>query len=122
MTTQTTWDERFAALKKFSSENGHTRVPIKTVVAIDGKTVNLGQWVSYLRSRYHQKLLGADQTARLERLRGWEWGPFRPGPKSDERRDSAIRDLYTKDMTLQAIGDVYGLTRQRVHQIVKAGV
>lgn len=41
------------------------------------------------------------------------------GPKSDLTRDPRICDLYSRGFTLQQIGTVFGVTRERIRQIVK---
>lgn len=123
MTTQTTWDVRYRALEAFAKEFGHTRVPIKYEVGLSSangyERVNLGTWVSYLRTRYRKELLSQEQVDQLEALPGWEWGPLQPGPKSDQDRDEQILTMYNSKASLADIGRAMGLSRQRIHQIIK---
>lgn len=35
-----------------------------------------------------------------------------------DERDRKICELYEKNFTLKEIGDIYGLSKQRVHQII----
>lgn len=113
--SMTKFDERFQALKDFARENGHARVPTKYKVG----DINLGGWVSYLRTRYRTNRLDKDTIKRLESV-GMEWGPLTPGPQiADEERDKEIAKLREQNLSLAAIGEKYGLSRQRVHQILQ---
>lgn len=93
-------------------------MPAKHVESIDGEDFGLGAWVSYVRTRYRNQSLRSDRVATLEAYSGWQWGPLRPGPKPDETRDSEIRKMRNNGKSLQEIGDAFGLSRQRIHQIV----
>jgi DNA-binding CsgD family transcriptional regulator len=47
--------------------------------------------------------------------RRWYW----LSPEERERRDVAILELYAMGRSYAEIGDAFGLTRQRIFQIVK---
>ena len=115
------WDTRMTALVAFASREGHSRVPASHVEPNQNGSgdINLGSWVSYLRTRHRKGLLDNSRAGELERLPGWEWGPLRPGPKADADRDAEIRNLREKEgMSLREIGEQYDLSRQRIHQII----
>lgn len=117
METQTysaTWSDRIAALTVFVNREGTALVPSN----YEEGNLNLGSWVSYLRTRRNNGKLSQAKIEQLESFQGWEWGPLRPGPKTDAQRDATIRDMRANNMSLAAIGDVFGLSRQRIHQIV----
>lgn len=116
MTTDsdTRWRERIEALDTYVDREGDALVPANHVEG----TINLGSWVSYLRTRYRQGQLNDGRVSELEDYPGWEWGPLRPGPKSDVARDTQIKKMRAEGKSLREIGQVFGLSRQRVHQIV----
>jgi len=114
-----TWSTRMSALKKYVEEHGDAQVPVKYVASLNGKgDIYLGTWVSYLRTRYKHNKLSEEKIAALEALPGWKWS-LQPGPQRDEERDEEILRLREEGNTLQAIGDRFGLSRQRVHQIIE---
>ena len=123
----TTFSDYVDALRGFQQREGHTRVPAGHVEdrAQDSGSaapVNLGYWVSYIRSRKRAGLLPAERVDQIEQwVHGFEWGPLKPGPRpgGTSTRDDEIRAYRQNGMSLQKIGERYGLTRQRVHQIVK---
>ena len=65
--------------------------------------------------------LGADRAAKLAGLPEWAWGPLPPGPDCHDARNAEIKALRAEGVSLGAIGERYGLTRQRIHQIVTRG-
>ena len=114
----TIWDKKLSALDAFVDREGHALVPAKHVEKIDGEEHELGSWVSYVRTRYRNDALPIDRVSSLESHNGWEWGPLRPGPKPDDKRDGEIKKMRTAGKSLQEIGTTFGLSRQRIHQIV----
>lgn len=112
------WNERLTALNSYVTREGTSLVPAKHVEIVDNKEYGLGSWVSYVRTRYRNNALPADRVAQLEAYPGWQWGPLRPGPKPDIARDAEIKRMRAENKSLQEIGTVYGLSRQRIHQIV----
>jgi len=118
------WNQYYTALLQYKSRYGDAKVPSGHVEFLDsGVPLNLGNWVSYMRTRYKQGLLSAERVALLENIPSWSWGPVRPGPKSKEvviQRNSDIVWLREHEgMALEQIAKRYNLSRQRVYQIVK---
>jgi len=117
---QTRWNNYYTALTNYTTRTGNTRVPASHIEQTETGTINLGAWTSYIRQRYRAGRLPQDRIDALNAVPGWEWGPFRPGPFTDAARDSEIVTLRSNGVSLQKIGDKFGLSRQRIHQIVKA--
>jgi hypothetical protein len=111
-----TWSDRIAALSVYVDREGNALVPSNYVEG----NLNLGSWVSYLRTRRNNGKLSQAKVEQLEAFPGWEWGPLRPGPKTDAQRDAAIRDMRSNNVSLSAIGRTFDLSRQRIHQIVNS--
>lgn len=107
------------ALEQFAAREGHSRCPAVHIEIVDGAEVFVGAWVGYIRQRYKKQALAADRVARLEQVPGWQWGPLKPGPATNQSRNSKILQLREQGQTLRQIADEFDLSRQRVHQIVK---
>jgi DNA-binding NarL/FixJ family response regulator len=107
------------ALTQFAERNSHTRIPAVHVEIVDGREVNVGAWVGYMRQRYKKGQVSAEKVAELENLSGWTWGPLKPGPATNNDRNAEIVNMRSSGLTLREIADSYDLSRQRVHQIVK---
>lgn len=117
------WKKNFAALEQFVGRERHARVPATHIELLDGQNVPLGAWVGYMRQRQRAGLLPADRREALETISGWEWGPLRPGPSGNTDRDGRIFEMRSANKSLQEIADEVGLSRQRIHQIIKrAGI
>jgi hypothetical protein len=116
------WNQHLEALHTYLAREGHSRVPATHTETITRsgthETVALGTWVSYARQRYRAGKLSPARIADLTGLPGWEWGPLRPGPSADELRNAEIMAMRQNKASLREIGDAFGLSRQRVHQIV----
>ena len=115
------WRIHFWALMQYSSRYGDACPPTDHIEILDGKEIRLGNWVSYMRSRYHKGLLSDTRVRALESNQTWTWGPVRPGPKSKAvvaSRNEEIVALRKQGLSLREIGDKFDLTRQRVHQIL----
>lgn len=108
------------ALNQFIAREGHARVPAAHQETLAGQEVPLGAWVGYTRQRYRRGCLSESRVAILAGLPGWQWGPLAPGPAADPARDREILELRSQGISLQKIADKFNLSRQRVHQIVKA--
>lgn len=119
MDQQTRWDKHYQALIRFSKREGHPHVPVGYR---DEEELNLGNWVSYMRLRKRQNLLQTDRIIKLEAVPNWAWDRT-PGPARDEskiERDAKIVALYSNGHSLQDVAEIFELSRQRIHQIVKA--
>jgi len=113
------WSRNLKALQIFVSNNGHALVPASTKIEVDGVVVSLGSWVSYLRVKYKTGTISSSKKEELEAFSGWSWGPCKPGPTGDTQRDIAMLSARQSGRSLQSIADEYGLSRQRVHQILR---
>lgn len=120
MINQTKWETHIRALRSFVGRTGNAKVPRNHIESTDSGEVQLGAWVSYVRHRYRKGHLSDAQVQELLALPNWQWGPFRPGRKSDQERDRQIVQKFSNGSTLQQIATEYNLTRQRVHQIISA--
>ena len=114
---RTRWDHHYAALRQYSEREGTARVASSHREPFGDAAVPIGAWASTQRQRHRQGFLPADRALLLEQLPGWEWGPFRPGPPEQRERNDEIRRLRAEGVTLAAIGERFGITRQRVLQI-----
>lgn len=120
MTNEARWTRYYTAILQYATRTGTARVPTNHTETIDGgAVVALGSWVGYIRQRQRAGLLSADRVEALNQIPGWFWEALRPGPPTDAQRDSEILSLRQQGVSLQEIGDRFGLSRQRVHQIVK---
>lgn len=113
----TRWDHNYAALRQYVDREGTARVPSGHREDFHGKVVALGTWCSTQRQRQHAGFLPPGRADLLGELPGWEWGPLRPGPAERTARNEEIRRLRSEGVTLAEIGQRFGITRQRVHQI-----
>ena len=108
---------------RYSERYGDALVPSGHVEFVgSGEEINLGNWVSYMRTRYRQDALSSERISLLEGIPTWDWGPVRPGPKSRDiviERNSIIVARHKQGDSLSSIAKEYGLSRQRIHQIVK---
>jgi hypothetical protein len=121
MINKNKWETHITALRNFVARTGTTTVPRNHIEPIEeNRAVPLGAWVSYVRHRYRKGHLSEAQVQELLALPNWQWGPFSPGRKSDSKRDAIIRQRHSNGETLKQIANEYSLTRQRVHQIVRA--
>ena len=108
-----------AALERYISENGDSKISSSYVDKNQEKEISLGAWVGYIRQRYRKNQLSAARISVLEQIPGWSWGPFQPGPPTDTERNESIREMRIQGLSLRQIADEFDLSRQRVHQIVK---
>jgi len=113
------WERNFLALSQYAQRTGNSRVPANHVELYEGRNTPIGAWVGYMRQRYRSSMLSPQRIDRLQSLQGWTWGPLRPGPATNNERDQQIIQLREEGLSLQAIADKVGVSRQRVHQITR---
>lgn len=83
----------------------------------------MSRWVSSIRSQHAKGTLKPEV---LMRVTGacmahgvvFDWKKQKPGPKPDLERDQAIRQMRETGASLQAVGDSFGVSRQRIHQVL----
>lgn len=119
MNNTTRFNTYLAALQQYITREASAHVPANHEETMDGKKIQLGTWVGYVRQRYKNKKLPLDRVDALNNIPGWAWGPLKPGPKPNISRNAEIADLSTSGQSLTQIADQYNLSRQRIHQIVK---
>lgn len=115
------WHTHIAALRSYVARTGTARVPRNHVEKTDEHgEIKLGAWVSYVRHRQRKGHLTSEQATELSSLPNWQWGPLPAGRTGNPDRDRLIVERFDsgRGMTLQAIANEFGITRQRVHQIV----
>lgn len=106
------------ALVQYAAKHGAPDVPALHIEIVDGKEVRLGAWVGYVRQRQRNGKLAADRVNALNQIPGWQWGPLKPGPRTNNQRNSEIMSRRAAGESLQRIATDFGLSRQRIHQIV----
>ena len=117
------WTIYYEALKTYQQRYGDALVPTGHLEFLDnGVEINLGHWVSYMRTRYRQGLLSQRRIKLLEKVPSWTWGPVRPGPKSKNivvDRNNKIKIAYAKGASASSLAREYSLSRQWIYQIIK---
>lgn len=119
MNNTTRFNTYLAALQQYITSHGSAHVPANHEELLEGRSVQLGTWVGYVRQRYKNNKLSAERIEILNNIPGWTWGPLKPGPRPNTSRNAEIADLSTSGQSLTQIADRYNLSRQRIHQIVK---
>jgi hypothetical protein len=120
MTTRTErWQEHLAALNQYINRTGSALVPSNHIEVYGGRNIALGAWVSYNRQRHRNGTLSAERTSTLSALTGWKWEKQQPGRRYDKARDANILERYKSGVSAKSLADEFGLSRQRVHQIVR---
>lgn len=112
------WNKNITALRQYVEKNGNALVPTACKWETGEESISLGSWVTYVRIKHRAGTLSAERSAELSGFPGWEWGPCKPGPTGNPQRDNTMMSLRHSGRSLQSIGDEYGLSRQRVHQIL----
>ena len=115
------WNTHITALRNYVARTGTARVPRNHVEATEFGSVRLGAWVSYVRHRQRKGHLSHEQEVTLASLPNWQWEPFRAGRIGNPERDSLIISRASQGERMRSLADEFGLTRQRIHQIVKNG-
>lgn len=112
------WDGNVAALRKWAERNGSPMAPAGSVVVMrDGRSVNVGSFVAYVRSRHRKGLLDQSRKKEIESIPGWTWARLQPGPRGEVDRNEEIRRLRRQGVTLGELAEQFGMSRQRIHQI-----
>ena len=116
-------DTRFStyiqALEQYIQREGDSQIPAAHIEKFQENEISLGAWVGYIRQRYRKNQLSEDRIQKIQKIQNWQWGPFKPGPATDINRNSQIHEMRSAGKSLREIADVFDLSRQRVHQIVK---
>ena len=121
MNHKDTFIKNVRALNQFRLREGHCKVPATHIEMYEFDPVRLGNWVNYTRGRHRKNELPSERVCALEMTPKWEWGPLRRGPHRKLERDAEILTARRGGQTMPQIARRYGLSRQRIHQIVTAG-
>ena len=119
MDNNTKFNIYIGALEQYTQRTGNSRIPATHIEKVGENEISLGAWAGYIRQRYRKNLLADVRVARLEEVPNWQWGPFQPGPATDDERNERIRELRLAGRSLREIADEFDLSRQRVHQIIR---
>jgi hypothetical protein len=119
MDHETRWNTKYQLLLDYTTQHGNALVGTKYVHHTPTGEVPLGHWVSNQRVKYRAGKLSPERAALLAGLPGWNWGPLLRGRRSKPERDAQVRDLRTQGLSLAQIADRMGVTRQRIHQILR---
>jgi hypothetical protein len=112
--------QRLNALRAYAERTGSVEMPADHIEHTPDGPIELARWVAYLRARHNKNALPPERTAPLEQLPGWSWEPRRSGPKPRfAARDQQMRDMRAEGMTLDAIAEQFGVSKQRVHQLMQ---
>lgn len=114
------WNTHITALRKYVERTGTSRVPRNHVEATELGNVKLGVWVSYVRHRQRKGHLSAEQVSELSTFPNWQWEKLPAGRTGDAERDARIIERFHQGTNLSTLAGEFGLTRQRIHQIVSS--
>lgn len=115
------WQEHLTALTQYINRTGTSMAPANHVEIVNGRNVAIGAWVAYNRQCHRNGTLPADRAAILSALPGWKWEKQQPGRRYDKNRDTLITEKYYAGSSAKALADEFGLSRQRIHQILRRG-
>jgi len=119
MDNNTKFNTYINALFQYVTREGNSKVPAVHIEKLDEKDIALGAWVGYIRQRYRKNQLSQERIEKINTVPNWQWGPFQPGPATDAQRNQEILSLRSAGKSLREIADLFDLSRQRVHQILK---
>jgi len=119
MDNNTKFNTYIQALSQYVTREGNSKVPAVHVEKFEEKDIALGAWVGYIRQRYRKNQLSQERIDKINSVANWQWGPFQPGPATDAQRNQEILSLRSAGKSLREIADLFDLSRQRVHQILK---
>ena len=114
MTEQQYWK----ALDAYLAREGHAEVPTGHVEHLDGAPLPLGRWAARQRRLYRESRIDPPLARWLAGLPGWSWDRRPTGPARDAARVAEMRALRASGLSLAQIGDRYGISRQRAHQVL----
>jgi hypothetical protein len=117
--SNTKWQTRLQALRQYVTREGTTNIPDTHIEQTPNGPVALGSWANWIRYRGRNGKLTQPRHEEISEIPGWTWEPKRPGPKTEAGRDDQIKAMRNSGASLQEIGDHFGLSRQRIHQIVR---
>lgn len=106
------------ALDAFVAREGHAAVPTAHVEVLDGAPLALGRWAARQRRLWRESRIDPLDARRLAGLPGWSWDRRPSGPRRDAARIGEMRDLRASGLSLSQIGERYGISRQRAHQLL----
>jgi Helicase associated domain len=107
------------AIKQYAARQGDCNIPSTHVEKVNNLEVTVGAWAGYIRHRYKKNQLSEEKVWALNQIRGWQWGPLKPGPSPDLKRNRKIHEMRAAGSSLREIADAFDLSRQRIHQIVR---
>lgn len=111
------WQTYLKALRQYAERTGSGCPPRSHLEDIDGiGDVNLGAWCAYVRRRHATNKLTQSKVADVESVPGWAWAC--PSPRLAER-EQEMKALRAEGLTLQEIASRYGVSRQRVHAVLR---
>lgn len=115
--TDWVWRVYVMALTQYSERTEGGCPPRSHIEHVDQiGDVNLGAWCAYVRRRYTTGKLPEERAKELENVPGWKWAC--PSPRLEER-EREMRELRSEGQTLQQIASRYGVSRQRVHAVLR---
>jgi len=115
------WKINLAALQEYIRLNGAADPPRSAVVELPAVgVVRVGEWVRLVRRRGRDGMLSVGERGSVERLTGWSWESPRPvgGIALVDRNAEMVRRVDAGE-SLASVASNYGVTRQRVHTIVR---
>lgn len=119
MDNMTKFNTYVGALRQYILREKNSKIPALHIEKFEENEISLGAWVGYVRQRYRKNLLPLDRVQKIEEIAQWQWGPFQPGPATDDERNKVIHTMRSGGASLREIADEFDLSRQRVHQIIK---
>lgn len=116
--TEWVWNVYVRALRQYADRTGSANPPRAHSEQVDGiGEVNLGAWCAYIRRRNTMGRLPEARRREVESVSGWSWSV---APQRNVQRENEIVHLRRdKKMTLREIAGQYGISRQRVHAVLR---
>lgn len=116
--TEWVWNVYVRSLKQYTDRVGSANPPRAHIEQVDGiGDVNLGAWCSYIRRRNTLGRLPENRRKEVESVPGWSWSV---APQRNVQREQEIVHLRKeKKLTLREIAGQYGISRQRVHAVLR---